>query len=86
MSKTQTPNGSTWEQRFSEALSLLCGGAEVPPDMVTRWFSSDDERLQHWASEHGAFAWHQGIALIDAAALMADTPSEGEGHLERVKR
>lgn len=71
---------TTYAQRFSEAVALLC--REMPPaDMVAAWIdrSSDDHRLQDWACER-APSWAQGIGLLDAAHVMADQPTEGVDH------
>lgn len=66
--------------RFSQALTLLCG--KTPPaDAIEAWLTpgSDDARLQEFAVENGP-AWAQGIAVIDAAHLLAGMPTEGVDH------
>lgn len=66
--------------RFSQALTLLCG--KTPPaDAIEAWLTpgSDDARLQEFAIENGP-AWVQGIAVIDAAHLLASMPTEGVDH------
>lgn len=71
---------TTYLQRFTHALSLLCG--QTPPEeIVLAWLDKniDDFRLQEFAIAHGP-AWAQGIVLIEAAQLMADQPTEGVEH------
>lgn len=66
--------------RFSQAIALLCG--KTPPaDAVEAWMApgSEDMRLQEFAIEHGP-AWAQGVAVIDAAHLLASMPTEGVDH------
>lgn len=71
---------TTYVQRFTHALTLLCG-KEPPQEIVLAWLEkgSDDFRLQEFAIAHGP-SWSQGIALIEAAQLMADQPTEGVDH------
>lgn len=81
-SKAQ-PKGTDWttpttyRDRFADAVARLCG-RRAPEDMVDAWLTpgSEDTRLQEFAIEHGP-AWAQGIVLLDAAAVMAETPTEG---------
>ncbi|MCZ8254539.1 MAG: hypothetical protein O9327_02505 [Polaromonas sp.] len=72
---------TTFEERFGQAIERLCGGHRPDPDIVKAWLdrSQEDERLQEFAIEHGP-AWCQGIVLIDAAYLLADSPTEGVPH------
>lgn len=74
---------TTYQQRFTEVVSLLCRAAP-PSDMVEGWLTpdADDHRLQEWAIEY-APNWSQGIGVLDAAHVMADQPAEGEGHETR---
>lgn len=85
----QLPKATDWltptsyRDRFADAVALLCG-RRAPEDMIDGWLApdSEDDRLQHFAADHGP-AWAQGIVLLDAAAVMADTPTEGVEHGER---
>jgi hypothetical protein len=72
---------TTYLQRLGDAMQLLCSGHR-PPDAVLRaWVdrTQDDFELQFWAATYGP-EWAQGIVLIDAAQLLAETPAEDEGH------
>lgn len=76
------PTPTTWEQRFSDALALLCG--ERPAEsMVSTWLAHENEDLQAWALNHCPLPWCMGIAVIEAAEYLADQPEEGVGHLPR---
>ena len=69
---------TTWGQRFREALALLCG--EQPPEaevVESLRPGSDGLALQNWAAEKCRLAWAQGIAVVDVATILADTPAEG---------
>jgi hypothetical protein len=70
----------TWNQRFAQALAVLCGGNEPPQDALEDWLdqAKDSFALQEWAVEHAVLSWAQGIAVIDAASILADQPVEGE--------
>lgn len=72
---------TTYAHRFAHAVSLLCGKW---PDasMVEAWLDKSGDGLQDFAASHGP-EWAQGIVLLDAAAVMADTPTEGVEHGER---
>lgn len=76
---------TTWSERFREALTVLCG-EEPPNGSIEAWFQPgcDSTWLQHWASDACQMPWAQGIVVIDAACLLADTPAEGEMHAERM--
>lgn len=72
---------STWDARFREALTVLCG--EAPPEAaVVAWLAPNSEsmELQNWAAEKARMPWAQGLVVIDAARLLADTPAEGAEH------
>lgn len=72
---------TTWVERFTEALTVLCG--EPPPaGVVAAWFEpgSDSEELQNWAAAKCRMPWAQGIVVIDAAEVLADEPAEGDMH------
>ena len=72
---------TTYLQRFGDAMELLCGGNR-PPDELMRDFlnqTGQPDNLQEFAIEHGPI-WSQGIALIDAARLIAYNPTEGINH------
>lgn len=72
---------TTYAHRFAHAVSLLCGKW---PDaaLVDSWLDKSSDALQDFAASHGP-AWAQGIVLLDAAAVIADTPTEGVEHGER---
>lgn len=72
---------TTYMQRLGHALELLCAGSRPPDEMIEAWLDTkrDDNRLQEFACQHGPI-WSQGIALIDAARLMAEQPTEGVEH------
>lgn len=63
-------------ERFGDAMQLLCNGNRPSNKMLIDWIDSDDETLQEFACNNGP-EWAQGIVLIDAARLLADTPIEG---------
>ena len=71
---------TTYRQRFAEAVALLCK-KQAPEDMIDVWLAeeAEDGRLQEFAIEHGP-TWAQGIVLLDAAAVLASTPTEGVDH------
>lgn len=63
--------------RFGDAMALLCSGARPPDELIAAWLDpkADDHRLQEFACEHGP-VWAQGIAVIDAARVLVDQPTE----------
>ena len=65
--------------RFEQAVTLLCHGLVPPRKLVEGWLSKTDESLQDFAADNGP-AWAQGIVVLDAAALLAETPTEGVNH------
>jgi hypothetical protein len=73
-------NPTTYIERFREAVALLCR-EEPPLEMVEAYLdkTQDDMRLQEFAVDH-APTWAQGIAILDAAHVMADQPTEGVDH------
>lgn len=77
---------TTWEARFREALTVLCGEAP-PPGMIEAWFEPgcDSMDLQEWAAEKCSMPWAQGIVVIDAAELLAEHPAEGAPHAPRTR-
>lgn len=71
---------TTYRHRFTEAVTLLCGGMEPPAAYIDVWFGGGDgANLQDFAVRHGPY-WCQGIVLLDAAAVIASDPEEGAGH------
>lgn len=77
--------GSTHQERFTDAVRILCGGAVPPQEFVTEWISNievnGEHRLQGWVlSQPGSIPWAQGIAILDAATVLANGPEEGCGH------
>lgn len=75
MENWQTP--TTYLKRFGDAMQLLCSGERPSDELMAAWLdpNADDHRLQEFALEH-APSWSQGIAVIDAARLMAGQPTE----------
>lgn len=71
---------TTWEQRFSQALQILCGGSAPPPGLVQKWIRHESDDLQEWTVSHQAFPWSMGITIIEAATGLADQPDEGGDH------
>lgn len=68
---------TTYLQRMGDAIALLCGGHRPSDEILGAWLNEceDDYRLQEFACEHGP-SWAQGIAVIDAAHVLADQPTE----------
>lgn len=71
---------TTYLRRFGDAMERLCGVRPSDAEMLA-WLDPDQDSftLQDFACEHGP-SWAQGIAVIDAARLLADQPTEGVGH------
>ncbi len=65
--------------RFGDALQSLCRGRRPTEAMMGAWLDTDDEQLQTFCCDHGP-SWAQGIAVIDAARVLADQPTEGPPH------
>ena len=80
MSTWSTP--TTYAERFSAAVALLCQGRKPPDAMVAGWLDSSSGELQEFAADNGP-AWAQGIVVLDAARLLADSPTEGASHGQR---
>lgn len=77
--------GSTHAQRFTDAVRILSGGAVPPAEFVEEWLGGIEvdgaHQLQNWIlSQPGHVAWAQGIAILDAAAVLAGQPEEGCEH------
>jgi hypothetical protein len=70
---------TTYLQRFADAVTLMCRGRKPPEAMVTGWLDGTDDRLQAFTAANGP-QWAQGIVLLGAAALLANTPTEGVDH------
>jgi hypothetical protein len=70
---------TTYLHRFGDSMCLLCDGVRPTDSMLTAWLDNTSEDLQGFAAAHGP-VWSQGIVLIDAARLLADTPTEGVDH------
>ena len=72
---------TTYLRRFGDVLTLLCAGHRPTDEIMAAWLDTrrDDLRLQEFACEHGP-VWAQGIAVIDAARVLADQPTEGVKH------
>lgn len=71
---------TTYIERFTEAVRLLCG-KEPPRELVVAWLEHRElaDDLQNFAAQYGP-SWAQGIVVLDAAAVLADTPEEGAEH------
>jgi hypothetical protein len=81
-----TGDRTTFEQRFSGTIALMCG-AEPPAEFVDEWLRNVEvnfvARLQEWVlNQDGTPRWAQGIVVLDAAYLLADSPEEGMQHEE----
>ena len=75
---------TTYLSRFADAVTLLCNGRRPPAPMVAAWVEMSDDSLQEFAIANGP-QWAQGIVLLDAAHLLAETPAEGVDHEPRLK-
>ena len=75
---------TSWQKRFRDALEVLCGGSP-PVGAVEAWLEPgcDGAELQNWAASNSLVLWAQGIVVIDAAWMLADTPAEGADHAKR---
>jgi hypothetical protein len=71
----QTP--TTYHQRLSDAITLLCSGHRPPDELITAWIDgvTDDFKLQAFTCTFGPH-WAQGIAVIEAALHLAEHPTE----------
>jgi len=67
----------TWKGRFTETLTLLCGGEEPPEKLVDEWINHTSDDLQDWVGTSGCPWWLQCIGAIDAAHSAANQPIEG---------
>lgn len=79
---------TTWEERFSQAISVMCQGRIPPHDLIQKWIDNVEDNqltLQDWIFGEGktSFHWAQAIVIIDAAQILADSPEEGCDHLGR---
>jgi hypothetical protein len=89
MSKTKPKKDwsepTTYIKRFGDAMELICGGHRPDDSVMLAWLEpgSESVALQMFAADHGP-AWAQGIEIIDAAMLMANTPTEGVEHEMRI--
>lgn len=72
----------TYQERFSEGVQLLVG--ELPPEqLVIDWLEFKNDDFQSWVVNCLGDAWPQGIAVLDAAQILADHPKEGPlGHID----
>jgi hypothetical protein len=87
--KPLTGDHTTFVQRFTDAVAMMCG-AEPPPEFVDEWLRKVEvnfvARLQEWVlCQDGAPEWAQGVGVLDAAYLLADSPVEGLGHKDRIE-
>lgn len=80
LSEVDWARPTTHTQRIADVMQALCAGKRPSDEIVTAWLSDpDDSRLQEFAIEHGP-TWAQGIAVVDAARLLAEQPTEGVDH------
>ena len=82
--KPLTDEHTTFVQRFTDAVAILCG-SEPPAEFVDEWLRNVDvngiHRLQEWVLNQDATPpWSQGIVVLDAAYLLAESPAEGLQH------
>lgn len=68
--------------RFRFSLRRLCGRAPSRAQVVD-WLKGSTQDLQTWVleQEDGMPEYYQGIVVLDAAAILADSPPDGEDHL-----
>jgi hypothetical protein len=83
---TRRAGKTTYAERFMQAIEVLCGGTQPPLGEVAAWLDkeADNHDLQEWVVNNKAVWWAQGIAVLDAAHVLADQPEEGEGHEDRL--
>jgi hypothetical protein len=78
---------TTWLQRFSDALTQLCGSA--PPVHLCECYALSNEGdgvddLESWVSiQKKTLGWSQAKSIIFAALHLADTPNPDVGHLSK---
>jgi len=82
--KPLTGEFTTFVQRFTDAVAILCG-SEPPANFVDEWLCNVEvngvHRLQEWVLNQDATpTWSQGIVVLDAAYLLAESPAEGLQH------
>lgn len=72
---------TTHIQRFGDAMERLCNGVRPSDELLNSWLDPRNEGadLQEFAIEHGP-VWAQGIVVIDAALVLAASPTEGVDH------
>lgn len=70
---------TTYVERLTDALALLCGGNRPDEALVIDYFDDDGFELQDWAINHTSLPWTTGIGVIEAAMALAETPIEGIG-------
>lgn len=77
---------TTCLQRFGDAMERLCGGKRPSGALLAEFLdpNSDGMELQNFACDNGP-AWAQGIVLIDAARMLANSPTEGVKHQMELK-
>lgn len=71
----------TREKRFVQAIRLICR-KEPPMRLVSNWFSNEEPAsydLQDWCCNNSP-DWVQGLAIINAATIMAQSPPEKPTH------
>ena len=78
---------TTWMERFSQAIAVLCNGRVPPAALVEKWVENVEDNqltLQDWVFGEGAASlpWAQALVILDAAQILADNPEEGCGHID----
>ena len=73
--------GTTAEDRFVQVITVMVGKAP-PPTLVASWLAFEDDGLQGWVIDNmqsPLAEWAQGIVVLEAATLLANSPQEGGG-------
>ena len=80
---SKQPHLLSYTERYCAALALLCDGRRPDPGLVVRavfnlpdpdWKDGPEpgDELQAWAAEHAEADWMTGIAVLNAAACLAE--------------
>jgi len=73
---------TTYRERFKDVIALLCQG-EYPSDIIIdNWYDEGlaSFELQEFCRKYCPLEWSQGVAVIEAAMILAEQPEEGKGH------
>jgi hypothetical protein len=73
---------TTYLERLGDALELLCVGNRPNDELIIRYLDNnfDGYELQEFCITHCPLVWSQGIVVIDAAMVLANSPGEGVEH------